>query len=161
MARVQSSRRSPEDTDLGLRGRLAGWKCLYVADAVAEHDYSRSSGRASAMKAFYVERNRLYTVVKTFPIVLWPLTPWFSLWRYCAHVIAALRGRGLASEFRREQGIAGLLLTVLRAHVQTFGALPRLLRARRAARATAKLGTWSFIRLLRRHSVSAWTIATQ
>ena len=33
-----------EDTDLGLRARWAGWKCLYVPDAVVEHHYSHSAG---------------------------------------------------------------------------------------------------------------------
>ena len=49
-----------EDTDLGLRARWAGWECLYVPDAVVEHRYSHSSGKASALKAYYVERNRLF-----------------------------------------------------------------------------------------------------
>ena len=37
-----------EDTDLGLRARWAGWKCLYVPEAVVEHHYSHSAGRASS-----------------------------------------------------------------------------------------------------------------
>ncbi len=53
-----------EDTDLGLRARWAGWEAAYVAGAVVDHAYSKSAGRASALKAYYVERNRLYTVMK-------------------------------------------------------------------------------------------------
>ena len=45
-----------EDTDLGLRARWAGWKCLYVPEAVVEHHYSHSAGGASPLKAYYVER---------------------------------------------------------------------------------------------------------
>ena len=56
-----------EDTDLGLRARWAGWKCLYVPGAVVEHHYSHSAGRASPLKAYYVERNRLFVLVKNFP----------------------------------------------------------------------------------------------
>ena len=56
-----------EDTDLGLRARWAGWKCLYVPGAVVEHHYSHSAGRASPVKAYYVERNRLFVLVKNFP----------------------------------------------------------------------------------------------
>ena len=56
-----------EDTDLGLRARWAGWKCLYVPEAVVEHHYSHSAGRASPVKAYYVERNRLFVLVKNFP----------------------------------------------------------------------------------------------
>ena len=56
-----------EDTDLGLRARWAGWKCLYVPEAVVEHHYSHSAGRASPLKAYYVERNRLFVLAKNFP----------------------------------------------------------------------------------------------
>ena len=55
-----------EDTDLGLRARWAGWKCLYVPDAVVEHHYSHSAGRASPLKAYYVERNRLFVAGQEF-----------------------------------------------------------------------------------------------
>ena len=87
-----------EDADVGLRARWAGWKCLYVAGAVVEHDYSVTSGRASALKTYYVERNRIYTVVKSFPRFLWPVAPWYSLWRYAHHLWSLLTRRGLAGE---------------------------------------------------------------
>src|SRR4029077_20869911 len=74
-----------EDTDLGLRARRAGWRCLYVPAAVVYHRYSHSAGRASAAKAYYVERNRLYTVIKNFPLWIWPLVPLFSAFRYAMH----------------------------------------------------------------------------
>ncbi len=57
-----------EDTDLGLRARWAAWECLYVPDAVVEHRYSHSAGKASALKAYYVERNRLFLAVKNLPM---------------------------------------------------------------------------------------------
>ena len=150
-----------EDTDVGLRGQLAGWSCRYVPSAVVEHDYSRSSGRASPMKAFYVERNRLYTVVKTFPIVLWPWVPLFSLWRYMAHALAGASGRGLAADIQKQEGILAPARIVLSAHRHALAAFPRLWRARRSVRARTTLGTWSFIQLLRRYSVSAWKIVGQ
>ena len=55
-----------EDTDLGLRARWAGWECLYVPDAMVEHRYSHSAGKASALKAYYVERNRLFRDLQEF-----------------------------------------------------------------------------------------------
>ena len=151
-----------EDTDLGLRGRLAGWSCLYVPAAVVQHDYSSTAGRASADKAYFVERNRLYTVLKVFPVFLWPLVPWYSAWRYAAHLWAMIQGRGLASEFA-----AGgakwwrLVIIVLAAHWSVLPQGARLLRKRRAIQRTAVLGGWSFWRLLRRHYTRAAEIAAQ
>ncbi len=151
-----------EESDLGLRARLRGWSCVYVPGAVVDHDYSASSGRASRMKAFYVERNRLYTVVKNFPLFLWLLVPWYSLWRYTQHALALVRGRGLASEFPDDGGGAWQLgMVVLSAHVTTFKALPSLLRKRRLIQRAKTLTGWSFCRLLKRHWVSAAEIARQ
>ena len=93
-----------EDTDLGLRGRLAGWNCLYVPGAVVEHDYSSTTGRASAQKAYFVERNRLYTVVKLFPIFLWPLVPWYSAWRIRRASLGNAPWPGPGFRIRRRQG---------------------------------------------------------
>ena len=91
-----------EDTDLGLRARWAAWECLYVPEAIVEHRYSHSAGKASALKAYYVERNRLFLLVKNFP---WPdlaLALFYSLARYFWHIVFAMAGRGKAAEFRSE-----------------------------------------------------------
>jgi GT2 family glycosyltransferase len=151
-----------EDTDLGLRARRAGWRCLYVPTAVVLHRYSRTAGRASARKAFYVERNRLYTVIKNFPVWTWPAIPVFSLYRYALHLWGMWRGRGLAAEFAGEAGKWWELAAIaVSANWQTLRALPRLLAKRRKARCAAKTSGWAFWRLLRRHAISARELALQ
>jgi GT2 family glycosyltransferase len=50
-----------EDTDLSWRARLAGYRCLYVAEAVVAHDYRPSY---SPTKAFYLDRNRHLMLLK-------------------------------------------------------------------------------------------------
>ena len=62
-----------EDTDLGLRAQKAGWKCLYVPTALVGHLYSQSTSAYSLKKLFYVERNRLYLIMKnfTFEQIFW------------------------------------------------------------------------------------------
>ena len=57
-----------EDTDLGARAQKAGWKCLYVPTAKVEHLYSQSLGAYSLKKLFYVERNRVYLMLKNFTL---------------------------------------------------------------------------------------------
>jgi GT2 family glycosyltransferase len=121
-----------EDTDLGLRGCWLGWHCLYVPRAEVEHWYSASAGRASAAKAWYVERNRLRVVVKLFPFTRMVAAPVYAAARYALHLRAALAGRGKAAEF----GAAGLPLWklpwyVAKAHLHLIAALPELLRQRR------------------------------
>jgi len=50
-----------EDTDLSLRARLAGYRCLYVSDAVVYHDYRLRFG---PLKSYYQERNRYLMLLK-------------------------------------------------------------------------------------------------
>jgi len=82
-----------EDTDLGLRARWAAWECLYVPEAVVEHRYSHSAGQASALKAYYVERNRLFLAVKNLPMPELLLAPFYSAARYFWHVLFAMEKR--------------------------------------------------------------------
>ncbi len=114
-----------EDTDLGLRARWAGWKCLYVPQAVVDHRYSHSAGRASPLKAYYVERNRLFVIVKNFPagaLAKAPLADPGAL--RLARCARSGQGRGAAAQFRAEGNSAWkLVLFVLRAHVALRGGL--------------------------------------
>ena len=149
-----------EDTDLGLRARWAGWKCLYVPDAVVEHHYSHSAGGASPLKAYYVERNRLFLLVKNFPgRMLWA-APFASFARYLWHVRFLLQGRGSAARFRAE-GNAGpkMLWYVVKAHLALLGHAGRLLAQRREVRRCARITPEVFRRLIRSHSISVRKVA--
>jgi GT2 family glycosyltransferase len=149
-----------EDTDLGLRARWAGWKCLYAPQAVAEHHYSHSAGGASPLKAYYVERNRLFVLVKNFPLPMLLAAPFISLARYFWHAWYIFRGHGSAARFRAEGNASPKMLWyVLRAHAALFANLPRLWPQRRLIRARARITSAVFRHLLRGHSISARRMA--
>ena len=149
-----------EDTDLGLRARWAGWPCLYVPEAVVEHHYSHSAGRASALKAYYVERNRLFVLAKNFPARMLAAAPFVSLARYAWHLRFMLRGRGAAARFRLEGESAWRMpFYVLRAHAALLRHAPALWRKRRKIRGTARVTPRIFRWLLRSHSISARRVA--
>lgn len=149
-----------EDTDLGLRARWLGWRCVYVPEAVVEHHYSHSAGRASPVKAYYVERNRLFVLVKNFPAGMLAAAPFISVVRYCWHVALMLAGRGSAARFRRE-GHAGvrMLLYVLKAHGALVWRLPVLLGRRRELLAKARVSPVVYRRLLLSHAIGARRVA--
>jgi GT2 family glycosyltransferase len=149
-----------EDTDLGLRARWAGWKCLYVPEAVVEHHYSHSAGGASPVKAYYVERNRLFVLAKNFPARMLLAAPLAAIARYLWHVWYILRGRGSAARFRAE-GNAGPKMAwyVLRAHAALIGNAGRLWRQRREIRARARITPAVFRHLVACHSISARRLA--
>jgi GT2 family glycosyltransferase len=149
-----------EDTDLGLRARWRGWECVYVPGAVVEHRYSQSAGRASRLKAYHVERNRLWLAIRNFPRKHLLLLPWFTAVRYFYHLLAMLGGRGKAGEFVQGGGSAfGLFGVVLQAHWQTLKRLRALLTERRAIAASRRIEPLQMSKMLERHRISLKRVA--
>jgi len=149
-----------EDTDLGLRGRWAGWKCLYVPEAVVEHHYSQSAGRASRLKAYLVERNRVFLVLKNFPAGMFLAVPFYAIQRYFWHTAFLLQGRGTASEFQGEGNHPlALVWYVVKAHLAALASLGRLLRARAAVRRVSRVDARGFRALMAAHSIRPRQVA--
>lgn len=149
-----------EDTDLGLRARRAGWECAYVPGAVVAHRYSHSAGRASPLKAYYVERNRLFTAIKNLPVAMLFQAPFYAAARYLWHLISLLQGRGKVAEFKQAGFSAALLpFLVFRAHCSALFHMPRLLSERRRIRRSARLTTRQFRALLAENSISIRQVA--
>ncbi len=149
-----------EDTDLGLRARWKLWECVYQPEAVLHHHYSHSAGKASPLKAYYVERNRLFTIVKNFPLRELALAPFVSLARYAWHIAYLMNGRGKAAEYSAAGNSAAKLpWYVLRAHFALIPELPRLIRERRAIQRHGRMQPKQFRRMLNSYSLSARQVA--
>jgi GT2 family glycosyltransferase len=99
-----------EDTDLSLRARLAGYRCVYSPGSVVYHSYT---GNFSARKLYYLERNRTIMLMKCYrPETLRAMRPALLLaevigWGYAlksgrAHVRAKVRARGRLAEHKAE-----------------------------------------------------------
>src|SRR5262249_32393792 len=121
--------------------------------------YSQSAGAASLLKAYYVERNRLFTVFKNFPLRLLLRAPFASLARYFWHAMSLTAERGKAAEFRRRHSAAWLPLLVLRAHAAALLCLPRLIRERRRILTARRIRSRDFERLLAQHAISVRQVA--
>ncbi len=146
-----------EDTDLGLRMRWAGWTCRYVADAIVDHRYSATAGRASPMKAYYVARNHWWVVAKNFPISMWPGAFVAAASRYVWHAVAMRGGHGAAGAYAG--GALQLAFATMKAWLAIIPASVGLLRKRRAIprRITAR----RFRELARRFAISSREVASQ
>ena len=150
-----------EDTDLGLRARWRLWECQYVPSAIVEHGYSQTAGGASPLKAYYVERNRMFLVVRNFPARELLAAPCFAVLRYLWHVIFLLKGQGKTAEFTRG-GVSGveLVTIVLKASLATVAALPRLWRERRQIQKTARATPRQMSKLLATYRISERQVAS-
>ncbi len=98
-----------EDVDLALRLRLAGWSCLYEP-AVARHAGEGSSGKLSNPLTYWVERNTVLLMAKTFPL-RW--LPWVA-YRQLGWAWHALRGGRLSAHLRGALAAVPLLPAMLR-----------------------------------------------
>jgi len=68
-----------EEFDLCWRAKLWGWKCVYVPEAIVYHIGGATTGRGSKFSNYYTERNRLLTIIKDLPLILF--------WRYLPFIL--------------------------------------------------------------------------
>jgi len=144
-----------EDVDLGLRARWAGWECRYVPDAVVYHKYSATAGAYSPQKAFLVERNRIWILLKNFPFREIVLSPFWTGYRYWMHLKGAVSGRGASGKFAREFSIGELFLTILKAEMAAMAGLSRMFHERRKIKSIRRISESEFRDLLRRFMMGA------
>jgi GT2 family glycosyltransferase len=105
-----------EDTDLGFRLQIAGWKCFYVGDAIVHHRYSASSGKYSLFKAYLVERNHYWFVMKNYPMSMVLLNPLYTFKLYLSQLTNMYKEEGATSELIGNTSKKDMFLTLLKAH---------------------------------------------
>lgn len=123
-----------EDIDLAFRLRLAGHRCLYVADAVVEHIGSATTGRVSEFTIFHSHRNLVWTYVKNMPGVLF----WLYLPGHVLVNLAAVVGFSAHGQAR----------AVLRAKRAALAGLPEMLDERRRLQSGRSVGALELRRLM-------------
>jgi GT2 family glycosyltransferase len=96
-----------EDVDLNWRAQLAGWKCIYVPDAIIYHHLSATGG--GPLSSYYVGRNTLWVLVRNYPSDLWR-RHWRAIvgsqWRIARDALRAWRGAAARARLRGQ--VAGL-----------------------------------------------------
>ncbi|MBI3698160.1 MAG: glycosyltransferase family 2 protein [Acidobacteria bacterium] len=142
-----------DDAELGLRARIAGWRCLYVPAAVVFHHLGSTLGRFSAERMVLIERNRVWLAAKLFPWRLLLLNPFYFALRVAAGAFGAAAGRGEAARFRSEQGTVVLVKCFWRANLAALAGLPHMLAKRREVARIRRLSASEVCALLRRFRI--------
>ncbi|MBI5395338.1 MAG: glycosyltransferase family 2 protein [Verrucomicrobia bacterium] len=127
-----------EDVDLNWRLQLAGYRCLYVPEAVAYHVGYASARKASDRFAFMSGRNRWFVLLKNWPWSLWLRFAPQLVYRQAQWLWWALKGNH--ESWVRCRGT----LSVLRF-------LPRELRKRRAVQRLRRVGAGELVAMLKAH----------
>lgn len=143
-----------EDTDLGLRGRLAGWETLIATDAVVHHRYSGTGGVFSPLKLYLVERNHYWVAIKNFPLPLLLLLPFWTCVRYALQFFVVLTGRGSGAEFRSSTSPKECLVALAKATRDALTGLPRQWQKRRWIYRTKRISSLEMMRLIKHFRLS-------
>jgi GT2 family glycosyltransferase len=148
-----------DDAELGLRARVAGWRCLYTPRAVARHHRGATLGKDSGWRLQLIERNRVLLAVKLFPWSLLVLNPFYYAARLIAGAVLARGGRGDTTHF---PGVTGKLAIVRALVAGDFAALrliPRMLGKRGQLRLIRRLTPGEVRRLLAAHRLPLKEVA--
>jgi GT2 family glycosyltransferase len=148
-----------EDTDMGWRARLAGWRCTYTPGAIVYHLHSASSGTYSPLKAYLVERNRIWVAIKNFPVSLLISGQCFTVWRYLWQAYGAFTGKGAAGGFTSEFSKMELVKILVKVYLSIWGSFPRLRGKRKIIQSNKRIPNREVYRLLREFGMSAREIA--
>jgi GT2 family glycosyltransferase len=151
-----------DDADLGLRGRLAGWTCLYAPRAIVFHIHSATAGEFSPLKAFLIERNRIFVMVKLFPVILLAASPFLTGMRLLFHAYGALFAVGSSGRYASDASRLGLVTAILKAYWSGLKHLPEMWHSRRKVRRFVRVSDMAFLALLWRHRITlrALTLGT-
>jgi GT2 family glycosyltransferase len=148
-----------DDADIGLHGRFLGYQAAYCPKAVVFHRYSGTSGMYSTAKAFYVERNRLWVLIKYFPLEWILISPYFTMKRLFLQGYGIITGRGAAGKLAEEASFAVIAKAFFGAYRSAFLGLPEMLTKRKKIRHNQRISKKDFKTLLRRHAISCKEIA--
>lgn len=98
-----------EDVDLAWRARLAGWRCLYVPAARVYHMHSATSIEGSPFKSRLLGRNKVWLIVKNYPMPrLLLYLPLIVLYDLAAVLFALVVRRDVHAWRGRWEGLKGL-----------------------------------------------------
>jgi GT2 family glycosyltransferase len=111
-----------EDVDIAFRGQLAGWKCMFVPEAVVYHHHCGTTGFMSDLSIYYGNRNILLYPMKNFPFGTLVISmPWI-LGRTIAIIpYGIMRGKGKI---------------ILKSKIDGLFSIPRMLKKRKYIRRT-------------------------
>lgn len=146
-----------EDTDLGIRARLADWKSILVPKAIVLHYYSGTAGSFSELKAFLTERNHFFVAIKNFPLKLLLLLPFYTFLRYLSIIYGILKNKGPAARFQSSK--IKLVAILFKAYFSMFKSLPYLISERRKIQNNKKISSNELLELFKENRLPVLQIA--
>jgi hypothetical protein len=111
------------------------------------------------MKAFLVERNRIWVAWKNFPLSILCLWPFYTLRRYLYQGFGALVGRGASGRFGQGSSPFSLIPILIKAYLSGLEGLPEILRKRKEVQSKKKISNQECYHLFKKYGIKAREIA--
>jgi GT2 family glycosyltransferase len=143
-----------DDAELGLRARIAGWRCIYTPAAVVWHHRGSTLGKDSGRRIELIERNRVLLALKLFPWSLLALNPFYFAIRLAGGLAAASRGAGETAHFPGLRGKWIIARSLARGDWEALKMAPRMLRKRAEIARIRRLSGREVRRLLLAHRLA-------
>ncbi len=129
-----------EDLDLAYRARLVGWGCLYVPSAIVYHHHSATAGKFSKFKVYQCERNRIWNLIKNYPVKYIILTPiYYTPLKLFLIFFAALNKKGHGVCYIERIGIHKLIIIMCGAWLDSIKKIPNMIKKRKHIRKLKKI----------------------
>ncbi len=128
-----------DDAELGLRARIAGWRCVYTPAAVVRHHRGATMGKGSMRRLSLIERNRVLLAVKLFPWSLLWRNPFYFSARLAAGALLAGKGAGDTVHFPGLGGKLRMAAGIVSGDIAALPLIPRMLAKRSHMAAMRKL----------------------
>src|SRR5437667_1922476 len=133
-----------EDSDLCWRILLKGYRVVYEPTSIAFHFHSPSMGRASPRKIYFMDRNRLTSMIKNYslPTLMGVMPGWI--------VIATARILYFSARRRMD-----IVRASARAYLQVLHSLPLILRKRALVQTSRRVPDREILRHFAKESLEA------
>lgn len=143
-----------DDAELGLRARIAGWRCLYEPKALVRHHRGSTLGKRSVRRLALIERNRVLLAFRHFPWSLLIFNKYYYALRLISGAFAASKGEGETAVFPGIWGKFQLLAGLLRGDFEALLLLPKTLYKRWTSTSPKRLNPKQVRDLILANSIS-------
>jgi GT2 family glycosyltransferase len=150
-----------DDAELGLRARIAGWRCIYSPRAVVHHHRGMTLGKSSWRRIALIERNRVLLAARHFPLSLLWRNAFYYAMRIAGGIRAALRAEGETALFPGPRGKLTLAFGLIAGDLSAIVLLPRTLRKRTRGHDIRKLTSREVHDLILENRISVRELSTR
>jgi len=149
-----------EDIDIGIRGQIKDWKCIYSSGAEVFHDHSMTGKQYSTMKSYFTVRNGILLAIKTYPLnelikylLMKNMNYWFHLKYIMQSKIIRKKKNNTIKEIDMGVPVTKLILVILKAHFDALIMSPKMLRKRKEIWKNARITKKDFSNILRKYKI--------